>query len=122
MDHRLTEIYFIVWGVCAVGSPALLYGRSAAFRQKWLPRVAMFNVVAIGGLLLVLALQNGDLRHNVVFIAIPLAVLVLVATRMRVCPGCGAISQPQNLWTVPLFCRKCGAKLDASDGGAPPVR
>jgi len=122
MDHRLTEIYCIVWGTCAVGSPLLLYGRSAAFRQKWFPRVAMFNVLTIGGLLLVLAVQEGDPRKNLIFFVPVLALIAFSVTRTRVCGACGTISQPPNLWTPPQFCRKCGAKLEVSDGGAPPVR
>lgn len=118
MGNALPTLYFIAWLVCAVGTTAVLFRASVAFRRRWFHRIALFNVIVIGGLLVALTFHDTTERRNWIFVVPVVALIAIAVTRARVCPTCGSITQPQNFWSTPQFCRRCGARLDGSDGGA----
>ncbi len=113
MGHSLTTTYVIVWLVCALGSTVRFFRRSVPFRQKWIPRVALFNVLVIGGFLLALAIRDEEPFAQLILGSAAIAFLVfLVVTRISVCPACGTVARPDNLLSRPKYCTRRGARLD----------
>ena len=113
MNPALVTVYFVVWAACAVGSVAFFWHRDPTFKRRWYRRVSAFNIVVIGGFILVLVAQMSPPWWSfAIFLGMTLFIGWVNVFQTRVCPQCGKISQPDNLITAPSFCRKCGARLD----------
>lgn len=110
MNETLWAIYFPVWFALAIGSLLFFWRRDPAFKNRWYRRVTAFNIVIIGGMIVLMTIPNWP--AFTLFLAGVLFIGWASVFQTRVCLSCGKVSQPDNLVTAPSFCRKCGASLD----------
>lgn len=109
MNETILAIYLSVWLACAVGSVLFFWGRSPQFKKRWHRRVAAFDVIVIGGMLIAATIPHW--RMLFFFAGASLFIGWVAVFQTRVCPSCGKVSQPANLVSAPNFCRKCGMRL-----------
>jgi hypothetical protein len=111
MNARTNEmfpVFFVVWGLLAVGGAIFFYGgENAALKRKLHPfYIVLISVVFIAFTYYI----QGRIPIFMTAMVVVIAVMNLRITRF--CSSCGRMVISRNLFVAPKYCQGCGAKLD----------
>lgn len=113
-DDVFAVVYFAVFAAVALGGWLFTRRLDPKRLKYWQPRLSVLSIIVLGSFLVFPVIQ-GQVWFFLIFLIPFFAWSIYYSiAKVRVCEGCGAVQQPQDLITTPQFCSKCGTKLSAA--------
>lgn len=108
-------LYFAVWLMLA--GVSLLFSLSAepAKKKIWNPWIGLFNLLVIGGFLVVFSIKGGGGYFTIFLLVFLVVIGYLGIFRTRVCERCGKTAQPDFTGKAARYCSRCGAELSPTE-------